>query len=383
MANPGIKELLQAGVHYGHQTRRWNPKMHRFIHGEAGGTYIIDLLETERRLTDAREFLGGLARQGGVVLFVGTKKQARDAVSGTATGCGMPYVNHRWLGGLLTNFQTINTRIKRLHNLEQLKAEGKLNLLPTKERMKAEAELAKLNANLGGVKDMQRVPDAVVVVDVNLEEIAIKEARRLRIPIVALVDTNCDPDLVDYVIPGNDDAIRSCTVVLDALGEVIAERHGEWRMEYDRMKAEEDERRRKEHEERQQREAEEKAVREAARKAGEPAPKTEPEATWPGEAPKEDPELPPRRGARRGGGGRPDSRGGGKPGEAKAEAPKASETKAEAPIAEAPKAEEAKAGAAKADAPKPEEPKPEVPKTEAPKAEGAKSESTDDKKEGE
>ncbi len=300
MANPGIKELLEAGVHYGHQTRRWNPKMSRFIHGESGGTYIIDLLETECRLTDAREFLGGLARQGGVVLFVGTKKQAREAVSNTAGACGMPYVNHRWLGGLLTNFQTISSRIRRLHTLEQLKAEGKLNLLPTKERMKAESELAKLNANLGGVKDMQRVPDAIVVADVNLEEIAIKEARRLRIPIVALVDTNCDPDLVDYIIPGNDDAIRSCTLVLDALGEVIAERHGQWRVEHDRIKAEEDESRRKEQEERQQREAEEKVRREAARKAGEPEPKAAPEATWKGEAPKEDPEPPPRRGQRRG-----------------------------------------------------------------------------------
>jgi small subunit ribosomal protein S2 len=305
MASPGIKELLEAGVHYGHQTRRWNPKMARFIHGEAGGTYIIDLLETERRLNAAREFLGGLARQGGVVLFVGTKKQARDAIGETADGCGMPYVNHRWLGGLLTNFQTINTRIKRLHQLEQLKAEGKLNLLPTKERLTAEKALTKLNANLGGVKDMQRVPDAIVVVDTNLEEIAIKEARRLRIPIVALVDTNCDPDLVDYVIPGNDDAIRSCKLVLDALGDVISERHGEWRVEYERMKSEEEDRRRKEQEEKAAAEAAEKARREAARKAGEPEPKAEPEATWPGEAPKEDPELPPRRGGR--GRGRPDA----------------------------------------------------------------------------
>ena len=212
MAAPGIKDLLQAGVHYGHQTRRWNPKMKRYIHGEAGGIYVIDLIQTERLLEDAREFVGGIARKGGVVLFVGTKKQARDSVAQIATDAGMPYVNHRWLGGVLTNFQTINKRIKRLHQLEGLKAEGKLDLLPTKERMKAEAQLTKLNANLGGVKDMTRVPDAVVVIDVNAEEIAVKEAKRLRIPVVALVDTNCDPTPIDYVIPGNDDAIRSCKV---------------------------------------------------------------------------------------------------------------------------------------------------------------------------
>ncbi len=329
MASPGIRELLEAGVHYGHQTRRWNPKMARFIHGEAGGTYIIDLLETERRLDAARSFLGGLARQGGVVLFVGTKKQARDSVAQTAAACGMPYVNHRWLGGLLTNFQTIGTRIRRLHDLERLKAEGKLNLLPTKERLSAESELVKLNANLGGVKDMDRVPDAVVIVDTNLEEIAIKEARRLRVPVVALVDTNCDPDLVDYVIPGNDDAIRSCKLVLDALGEVVAERHGEWRVEFERQRAEEEERRRKEQEEKAQREAEEKARREAARKAGEPEPEEAPEATWPGEAPKEDPEPPPLRGARRGRGGAPAK----EPGAAAAEAqePPVADTPPEAP----------------------------------------------------
>jgi len=167
LAAPGIKDLLQAGVHYGHQTRRWNPKMKRYIHGEAGGIYVIDLIQTERLLEDAREFVGGIARKGGVVLFVGTKKQARVSVAQIASDSGMPYVNHRWLGGVLTNFQTINKRIKRLHQLEGLKAEGKLDLLPTKERMKAESELTKLNANLGGVKDMTRVPDAVVVFDVN------------------------------------------------------------------------------------------------------------------------------------------------------------------------------------------------------------------------
>ncbi len=303
MATPGIKELLQAGVHYGHQTRRWNPKMKRYIHGEAGGIYVIDLLQTERLLEDAREFLGGIARKGGTVLFVGTKKQARDSIKETAEKAHMPYVNHRWLGGVLTNFQTINMRIRRLHQLEGLKAEGKLNLL-------------KLNANLGGVKDMARVPDAVVVIDVNAEEIAVKEARRLRIPIVALVDTNCDPEPIDFVVPGNDDAIRSCRVILNALGEMIADRHGEWKQEFEAKQAEEAERRRKEDEERAKKEAEEKARREAAKAAGEPEPEPVPEATWKGEAPKEDPELPPRGG--RGGRGGRGPRGGQPPAEAPA-----------------------------------------------------------------
>lgn len=364
MATPGIKELLQAGVHYGHQTRRWNPKMKRYIHGEAGGIYVIDLLQTERLIEDAREFVGGIARKGGTVLFVGTKKQARDSIKDTAEAANMPYVNHRWLGGVLTNFQTINKRIRRLHQLEGLKAEGKLALLPTKERMKAEKELIKLNANLGGVKDMTRLPDAVVVIDVNNEEIAVKEAKRLRIPIVALVDTNCDPEPIDYVIPGNDDAIRSCRVVLGALGDVIGERRGEWQAEFEAKQAEEVERKRKEDEERAKKEAEEKARREAAKAAGEPEPEPVPEATWKGEAPKEDPELPPRGGR---GGGRP-GRGGprrdappaaaeAKPAEQPAapEKPAASETPAEpdkpaAAAAEAAPAEPAPAVATPAEA---------------------------------
>jgi small subunit ribosomal protein S2 len=336
--NPGIKELLQAGVHYGHQTRRWNPKMKRYIHGEAGGIYVIDLIQTERLLEDAREFVGNIARKGGTVLFVGTKKQARDAVAEIAGGANMPYVNHRWLGGVLTNFQTINKRIKRLHQLEGLRTEGKLDLLPTKERMKAESELAKLNANLGGVKDMTRLPDAVVVIDVNAEEIAVKEAKRLRIPVVALVDTNCDPEPIDYVIPGNDDAIRSCKVILAALGDVISDRRNEWQAEFERQKAEEIERKRQEDEARAKKEADEKAKRDAAREAGEPEPEPVPEATWVGDAPKEDPEMPPRggRGGQRGGqgggqrgggGGRRDDRG---PAAPPAEAP-ASPATAETP----------------------------------------------------
>lgn len=297
---PDLKDLLQAGVHYGHQTRRWNPKMRRYIHGEASGIYVIDLIQTEQLLGEAGQFLGDIARRGGTVLFVGTKKQARDAVAEVAGKAKMPYVNHRWLGGVLTNFQTINGRIKRLHQLEGLKKEGKLDLLPTKERIKALKELEKLNANLGGVKDMTSLPDAVVVVDVNAEEIAVKEANRLRIPVVALVDTNCDPDPIDFVIPGNDDAIRSCKIVLGALGSVISDRHGQWREEFEAKKAEEAEKRRQDEEARAAKEAEEKAAREAAKAAGEPVPEELPEATWVGEAPKEDPELPPR-----GGRGRP------------------------------------------------------------------------------
>ncbi|MBI4898828.1 MAG: 30S ribosomal protein S2 [Actinobacteria bacterium] len=342
MATPGIKELLQAGVHYGHQTRRWNPKMKRYIHGEAGGIYVIDLLQTERLLEDAREFVGGIARKGGTVLFVGTKKQARDSIKETAEKAKMPYVNHRWLGGVLTNFQTINMRIRRLHQLEGLKAEGKLNLLPTKERMKAESELVKLNANLGGVKDMARLPDAVVIIDVNAEEIAVKEARRLRIPIVALVDTNCDPEPVDFVVPGNDDAIRSCRIILNALGEMISERHSEWKQEFEAKQAEEAERRRKEDEERAKKEAEEKARREAAKAAGEPEPEPVPEATWKGEAPKEDPEMP-QRGGRGGRGGR-GPRGG---------QPPAADKPADAPAAEK---SAAPAGDKPAETPAPEAP---------------------------
>lgn len=305
--------------------------MRRYIHGEAGGIYVIDLIQTEQLLNDASKFVGDIARRGGTVLFVGTKKQARDAVAEVAGKANMPYVNHRWLGGVLTNFQTINMRIKRLHQLEGLKAEGKLDLLPTKERMKAEAQLTKLNANLGGVKNMTRVPDAVVVVDVNAEEIAVKEANRLRIPVVALVDTNCDPEPIDYVIPGNDDAIRSCKVILSALGNVIGNRHGEWQAEFERQKAEEAERRKQEEDARAKRDAEEKERREAAKAAGEPEPEPVPEATWVGEAPKEDPEMPQRGG--RGGRGGP-RRKDGPP--AAAEAPKdapAAEAKAEEPAA--------------------------------------------------
>ena len=273
MATPtGIRELLEAGVHFGHQTRRWDPRMRRYIHGEAQGIYIIDLLQTEELLEKARGFVAETARRGGIVLFVGTKKQASDAVKNAAEACDMPYVNHRWLGGLLTNFQTISRRIKRLHDLERYAAEGQLSLLPTKERMNAEADLAKLQANLGGVKDMPRTPDAIVVFDLNTEEIAVKEANRLRIPVIGLVDTNCDPTGVDFVIPGNDDAMRSCELIANSLSDVIAESRGLYRAEQEKARAEAEARAAAEREEREKREAEEAARRlaveeEAATKA--------------------------------------------------------------------------------------------------------------------
>jgi small subunit ribosomal protein S2 len=267
VADVGIAELLEAGVHFGHQTRRWNPKMRRFIHGERGGIYIIDLLKTSSLLAQAQEFAGELAHRGGTVLFVGTKKQARDTIRDVAEAADMPYVNHRWLGGLLTNFQTINQRIRRLHDLERFEAEGQLALLPTRERMSAQADLAKLRANLGGVKNMQRVPDAMFVIDLKTEVIAVKEAQRLRIPIIGLVDTNCDPDGIDFVVPGNDDAIRSCALITQAIGQVVSEGHSVFRAEEERARREAEERARVEAEARARREAEEQAAREAEEQA--------------------------------------------------------------------------------------------------------------------
>ena len=271
MAQVGIAELLEAGVHFGHQTRRWNPKMRRFIHGERSGIYIIDLLKTSALLTQAQEFASTLAHSGGTVLFVGTKKQARDTIRDVATAADMPYVNHRWLGGLLTNFQTINQRIRRLHDLEKFEAEGQLALLPTRERMAAQADLAKLRANLGGVKNMQRVPNAMFVIDLKTEVIAVREAQRLRIPIIGLVDTNCDPDGIDYVIPGNDDAIRSCELITKAIGEVVAEGRSVFRAEEERARQEAEEKARLEAEARAKREAEEQAKREAEEQAAKEA----------------------------------------------------------------------------------------------------------------
>ncbi|HEY8584867.1 MAG TPA: 30S ribosomal protein S2 [Capillimicrobium sp.] len=263
----GIRELLEAGVHFGHQTRRWNPKMRRFIHGERDGIYIIDLLKTQALLESAQQFAAGIANRGGTVLFVGTKKSARDAIKETAEGAGMPYVNQRWLGGLLTNFQTISLRIKRLHDLERYEREGQLALLPTRERLSAEADLAKLRANLGGVKHMQRPPDAMFVVDLKTEEIAVKEAQRLRIPIIGLVDTNVDPDGIQYVVPGNDDAIKSCALITGGIGSVVSEGHQRFRAEEEKARKEAEERQRREQEERARKEAEERARKEAEERA--------------------------------------------------------------------------------------------------------------------
>jgi small subunit ribosomal protein S2 len=216
-----MRELLEAGVHFGHQTRRWNPKMKRFIFAERGGIYIIDLTKTSDLLDEAHMFVRNIAERGGSVLFVGTKKQAQDAVEEQAKRVGMPYVNHRWLGGLLTNWRTISDRIERLHELRRQREEGMLDLLPAKERISMQAELEKLEANLGGVADLRRQPDAIFIVDLRKEQLAVREARRLGLPIVALVDTNCDPDEADYVIPGNDDAIRSCSLIVRAVADAI------------------------------------------------------------------------------------------------------------------------------------------------------------------
>jgi small subunit ribosomal protein S2 len=222
MSVVSMRELLEAGVHFGHQTRRWNPKMRRFIFTERGGIYIIDLQQTLQLLEEAYAFARNLAERGRSILFVGTKKQSQSAVEEQAKRVGMPYVNHRWLGGLLTNWRTISARIDRLHELRRLKEEGQLDLLPAKERISMVAELEKLEENLGGVADMKRQPDAIFVVDLRKEQLAVREARRLGLRIVALVDTNCDPDEADYVIPGNDDAIRACDLIVRVIADGIA-----------------------------------------------------------------------------------------------------------------------------------------------------------------
>jgi small subunit ribosomal protein S2 len=216
-----MRELLEAGVHFGHQTRRWNPKMRRFIFTERGGIYIIDLQQTLELVEEAAGFARNVAERGGSLLFVGTKKQCQDSIAEEAARVGMPYVNHRWLGGLLTNWRTISERLERLHELRRLREESQLDLLPPKERIQLLAELEKLETNLGGVVEMKKLPDAVFVVDLRKEQLAVREARRLGLPILALVDTNCDPDDADYVIPGNDDAIRSCSLVVRVIADAI------------------------------------------------------------------------------------------------------------------------------------------------------------------
>jgi len=221
-----MRQLLESGVHFGHQTRRWNPKMKRYIFGERGGIYIIDLQQTIVLLERSQDIVRAIAERGGTIMFVGTKKQCQDAIRDHAVRCNMPYVSHRWLGGLLTNWGTISSRIKQLHQLRVQKREGQLELLPTRERLSKLAELEKLETNLGGVADMQRLPDAVVIVDLKKEAIGVREANRLGIPVIGLVDTNCDPDEATYVIPGNDDAIRACNLVLGALADAVLEGKG-------------------------------------------------------------------------------------------------------------------------------------------------------------
>src|SRR6266511_2482820 len=221
MTQPQLQDLLEAGVHFGHQTRRWNPKMRRFIFAERSGIYIIDLTQTSERLEEAAQFVRNLAERNGTVLFVGTKKQAQDAIENEAKRVSMPYVNHRWLGGLLTNWRTMSDRIERLHEMRRLRDEGQMDLLPAKERIAMAGELEKLEANLGGVAEMRRQPDAVFIIDLKKETLAVREARRLGLPVIALVDTNCDPDEADYVIPGNDDAMRACALIVKVIADGI------------------------------------------------------------------------------------------------------------------------------------------------------------------
>ncbi len=223
MAVVTMKELLAAGVHFGHQTRRWNPKMRRFIFGERNGIYIVDLQQTLERIDTAYRFVRSTVADGGTVLFVGTKKQAREPIQNLASRCGMPYVNYRWLGGMLTNFQTVHARVGKLREMERLVATGEIEQMIKKEGLKVRREVVKLDRNLGGIRNMDKLPSAIFVIDTKQEHIAVTEANRLGIPVVAIVDTNCDPDIIQYVIPGNDDAIRSanlmCRVIADAVDE--------------------------------------------------------------------------------------------------------------------------------------------------------------------
>jgi small subunit ribosomal protein S2 len=223
-----MKELLEAGVHFGHQTQRWNPKMKRFIYGARNGIYIIDLHETLRRLEDAYAFVREIAANGGQVLFVGTKKQAQDAVYEAAQRCGMHFVTHRWLGGMMTNFPTIQQRIRRMRELRGMEEDGTFERLPKKEVIKLREELAKLERTLAGIEHLRIVPEALFVVDVRKEDIAVLEARRLDIPVIAIVDTNCDPEMIDYVIPANDDAIRAIRLIAGKMADAVIEGRHEY-----------------------------------------------------------------------------------------------------------------------------------------------------------
>jgi len=218
-----MKQLLEAGVHFGHQTRRWNPKMRRFIFGERNGIYIVDLHQTLERIDTAYRFVREDVSRGGSVLFVGTKKQAQEPIERQAQACGMPYVNFRWLGGMLTNFQTVHSRVAKLRELQRMVDTGEVDLMSKKEGLKVRRDLAKLERNLGGIKNLEKLPSVIFVIDTKKEHIAVTEANRLHIPVVAVVDTNCDPDVIDYVIPGNDDAIRSAQLMSRVISDAVNE----------------------------------------------------------------------------------------------------------------------------------------------------------------
>ena len=221
MTKVSIQTLLDAGAHFGHQTRRWNPKMKPYIFGSRGDIYILDLKQSLIGMDRAYTFVRNLAKNGGTILFVGTKKQAQEAVADAANRCGMPYVNARWLGGMMTNFQTIRTRVQRMEELEAMETDGRMALLPKKEQILLRKELGKLQINLNGIRNLRRQPDAIFVIDTNREEIAIKEAKRLNIPVVGTLDTNCDPDDVEYGIPANDDAIRSVKLLSEFIADAV------------------------------------------------------------------------------------------------------------------------------------------------------------------
>ena len=223
MATDMLKTLLECGVHFGHQTRRWNPKMKRFIFGERSGIYIIDLEKTVDALNMARDFAFSVTSKGGLILFVGTKKQASDVIAAEAQRAGMPFINHRWMGGLLTNFQTVKKSLEKLSRIEGMAADGTLSNLKKKEVLKIELERVKLQRDLGGIREMKDVPKAMFVVDSKREEIAVMEANRLGIPIIGLIDTNCDPDMIDYPIPGNDDALKSIRYITAVMADAVLE----------------------------------------------------------------------------------------------------------------------------------------------------------------
>lgn len=216
-----MKELLEVGVHFGHQTKKWNPKMKKYIYTDKSGIYIIDLQETQRLLIEAYEYVKKVVGEGGIILFVGTKKQTQDIIESYATECGMPYVKNRWLGGTLTNFETINKRTKRIDEIEEMEKSGIFEKLPKKEVLGIKKEYEKLLFNIGGIRNMKKLPDVLYAIDPNKEMIAVREASKLGIPIVAITDTNCDPDIIDFVIPGNDDAIRSCNLITSVICDAV------------------------------------------------------------------------------------------------------------------------------------------------------------------